>query len=309
MVSIDPYLNETTRHADVILPPPPPSQESHYDFAFYNFSVRNVANFSPPAAPLDPALRDESEIVLRLAAIVAGLGTDVDVDAWQEAELASAVKAAGLEPAVVLASLTGDTPAERLLDLRLRTGAYGLTLEQLRAQPHGVDLGPLQPRLPDNLRTPSGRIELCPEPIATEVRRLPEATDFNGGFVVIGRRHLRSNNSWMHNVSSLVKGRDLCTLVMNTADAARLGLTTGATARVTSRVGQVELPVEVTDDIASGVVSIPHGWGHDLPGVELSVAREHAGVNTNRLTDDMAIDPLSGTAVLNGIPVEIAAAP
>jgi anaerobic selenocysteine-containing dehydrogenase len=303
MVSIDPYVNETTRHADVILPPPPPSQEAHYDFAFYNFSVRNVAKFSPPAAPLDPSLRDESEIVLRLAAIVAGLGPDADLDAWQGAELAKAISAAGGDPADV--KLSGDTPAERLIDLRLRTGAYGLSLDQLRAQPHGVDLGPLRPRLPDNLRTPSGRIELCPEPIAAEVRQLPEWAGGNGTFVVIGRRHLRSNNSWMHNVPTLVKGRDLCTLVMNSADAARLGLTTGSTARVTSRVGAVELSVEVTDDIAPGVVSIPHGWGHDLPGVELSVASGRGGVNTNRLTDDLVLDPLSGNAVLNGIPVEV----
>jgi anaerobic selenocysteine-containing dehydrogenase len=160
------------------------------------------------------------------------------------------------------------------------------------------------------LRTPSGKVELCPEPIAAEVRRLAEAPApaGDGEFVVVGRRHLRSNNSWMHNVPSLVKGRELCTLVVNRADAERLGLVAGGRAEVTSRVGRVELTVEVSDDIAPGVVSIPHGWGHDRPGAELSVARRHAGVNSNLLTDDLRVDPLSGTAVLNGVPVRVAAA-
>ncbi len=304
VVSIDPYVNETTRHADVILPPPPPSQEAHYDFSFYHYAVRNTAKFSPAAVPLDPGLRDEGEIILRLAAIVAGLGPDADIDAWQGAELAKLATKLGGDTA----SLTGETPAERLLDLRLRTGLYGLSLDRLREHPHGIDLGPLQPRIPEILRTPSGRIELCPSPIATEVAGLVDAApSSNGSFVVIGRRHLRSNNSWMHNVPTLVKGRQLCTVVVNRSDAARLGLRDGGQAAVTSRVGRVELTVEVSDDIAPGVVSIPHGWGHDLPGIEMSVAREHAGVNTNRLTDDLRMDPLSGTAVLNGIPVEVAA--
>jgi anaerobic selenocysteine-containing dehydrogenase len=262
---------------------------------------------------MDPDLRDECETILRLAAIVAGLGSDADINAWQEAELAKLAAKLGGD----LASVTGDTPAERLLDLRLRTGPYDLSLDRLREHPHGVDLGPLQPRIPEILRTPSGRIELCPPPVAAEVARLVDApapdssfagSSFAGSsFVVIGRRHLRSNNSWMHNVPALVKGRELCTVVVNRSDAARLGLEHGGKAAVTSRVGRVELTVEVSDDIAPGVVSIPHGWGHDLPGVEMSVAREHAGVNTNRLTDDLALDPLSGTSVLNGIPVEVAA--
>jgi anaerobic selenocysteine-containing dehydrogenase len=225
----------------------------------------------------------------------------------------------GVDVETLRAALDGSTPAERLLDLRLRTGPYGdqfgrvpdgLSLAKLREHPHGVDLGPLQPRIPEVLRTASGRIELCPEPIAAEVTRLaaappPEPTDL----VVVGRRHLRTNNSWMHNVPSLVKGRELCTLVVNRGDAARLGLVAGGKAVVTSRVGRAELTVEVTDDIAPGVVSIPHGWGHDQPGVELSVARRHAGVNANRLTDDLRVDPLSGTAVLNGVPVAVAPLP
>jgi anaerobic selenocysteine-containing dehydrogenase len=303
VVSVDPYVNETTRHADVILPPPPPSQEAHYDFSFLHYAIRNVVKFSPAVMPLEPGLRDESETILRLAAIVAGLGADADIDAWQDAELTKTAAKLGVDTG----SLTGDGHAERLIDLRLRAGPYDLTLDRLRAHPHGIDLGPLQPRIPEILRTPSGRIELCPAPIAAEVARLVDVPAPDGSFVVIGRRHLRSNNSWMHNVPALVKGKELCTVVVNRADAARLGLAHGGQAAVTSRVGRVELTVEVSDDIAPGVISIPHGWGHDLPDLELSVAREHAGVNTNRLTDDLCLDPLSGTAVLNGIPVEVAA--
>jgi anaerobic selenocysteine-containing dehydrogenase len=319
VVSVDPYVNETTRFANVILPPPPPSRKAHYDLAFYHFAVRNVANFSPPAAPLDADMRDECEIVLRLSAIVAGLGPDVDVDAVAEQDLARRLTRVsaqtGIDVDTLRAALDGESAAERELDLRLRAGPYGdgfgavpggLSLAKLRDHPHGVDLGPLEPRIPELLQTPSGRIELCPEPIAAQVRRLaagPPRRDDQ--FVVVGRRHLRSNNSWMHNVPSLVKGKPLCTIVVNSTDAERIGLVAGGMALVTSRVGSAELPVEVTDDIAPGVVSIPHGWGHDLPGTELTVAREHAGINTNRLTDDACLDPLSGTAVLNGVPVEL----
>jgi anaerobic selenocysteine-containing dehydrogenase len=326
VVCVDPYVNETTRHADVILPPPPPSRQAHYDLGFYNFSVRNVANFSPPAIPPEPGDVDECDIFARLIATLAGLPPDADLDALAERELRTALDALvgngstpvhGVDVDELAAALDGGTRAERVLDLRLRTGPYGdwfgqvpdgLSLARLRDHPHGIDLGPLQPRLPAVLRTPSGKIELCPEPIAAEVRRLAQSPAPPGDreFVVVGRRHLRSNNSWMHNVPSLVRGRDLCTLVVNRADAARLGLVSGGRAEVTSRVGRVELPVEVSDDIAPGVVSIPHGWGHDRSGAELSVAGRHAGVNSNILTDDLSVDPLSGTAVLNGVPVQVA---
>ena len=328
MVCVDPYLNETTRYADVILPPAPSSRQAHYDFAFYGLSVRNIANFSPPPVAPEPGMVDECEILPRLAAILAGLGPRADLDALAEAQLSEALQRLtadpatpvyGAEVATLRAALDGGNRAERALDLQLRTGPYGdwfggkpdgLSLARLRAEPHGVDLGPLQPRIPEILRTPSGRIELCPEPIAVEVLRLAEAahqagTPQDAGFVLVGRRHLRSNNSWMHNVPALMKGRPRCTVVVNRADADRLGLVAGGQARVTSRVGAVELPVEVSDEIAPGVVSIPHGWGHDAPGARLSVAREQAGVNVNRLTDDLRLDPLSGTAVLNGVPVEL----
>jgi anaerobic selenocysteine-containing dehydrogenase len=205
----------------------------------------------------------------------------------------------------------------------LRTGPYGaglppegqgepprsggLSLDALLAAPHGIDLGPLEPRLPDVLRTPSGLVDLAPEPLVADVARLRAALDErgDGSMVLIGRRHLRSNNSWMHNVHVLVKGRPQCTLLVHPDDAGRLGLADGAPAEVASRAGAVTIPVEVTDAIRPGVVSIPHGWGHDLPGVQLAVAGRYAGVNSNVLAEDDRFDPLSGTAVLNGIPVTV----
>jgi anaerobic selenocysteine-containing dehydrogenase len=200
----------------------------------------------------------------------------------------------------------------------LRTGPYGdgfgardgLTLAALEAAPHGVDLGPLEPRIPEVLRTPSGRIELAPDAIAADVPRLREALGrrSNGELVLIGRRQLRSNNSWMHNLGPLVKGKERCTVHVHPQDAERIGLSDGRRARVASRVGSIEVPVEVTDAIMPGVVSIPHGWGHDVEGVRMAVAAAHPGANSNLLADETLIDPLSGNAVLNGIPVTVTAA-
>jgi anaerobic selenocysteine-containing dehydrogenase len=199
---------------------------------------------------------------------------------------------------------------ERLLDLMLRHGPYDLTLELLESRPHGVDLGPMRPRIPEVLRTPSGMIELVPEQIAADVPRLRASLERhrNGGMVLIGRRQLRSNNSWMHNLEPLVKGKDRCTMHVNPLDAERLGLAEGAAARVTSRAGEVVVPVEITDSIRTGVISIPHGWGHDVAGTRQRVAREHAGVNSNIVADELVLEPISGNAILNGIPVEVAPA-
>ena len=188
-------------------------------------------------------------------------------------------------------------------------GRTALVVDVLLDHPHGVDLGPLEPRLPDVLRTPSGMVELAPEALVADVDRMRSAMARPaGGMRLIGRRDLRSNNSWMHNVEVLVKGRPRCTLHVHPDDASRLGLVDGEPASVRSRAGTVTIPAEVTDAIRPGVVSIPHGWGHDMPGVELSVARRYAGVNSNLLADEELVDPVSGTAVLNGIPVEVAPA-
>jgi anaerobic selenocysteine-containing dehydrogenase len=198
----------------------------------------------------------------------------------------------------------------------LRTGPYGdgfgavpdgLSLAKLLEHPHGIDFGALVPRLPDILRTPDGMIDLAPELLLADLERLREGLDGRRDhrFVLIGRRHLRSNNSWMHNVQVLVKGKPRCTLHLHPDDAAELGLADGDPALVRSRVGELVVPVEVTDAIRPGVVSIPHGWGHDRPGTRMGVAREHAGVNSNLLADPELFDRPSGNAVLNGIPVEV----
>jgi anaerobic selenocysteine-containing dehydrogenase len=326
-VAVDPYVNETTRHADVILPPPTPLQKGHYDLALLQLALHNVANYSPALLPLDEGQLDEWKILARLALVAQGMGADADPAVVDELVVRTLIDAAvgdetgpiaGRDPDEILALLGERTGPERLVDLMLRTGPYGdgfgadadgLTLDVLMANPHGVDLGPLEPRLPDVLRTPSGTVELAPEPIIADVARLAAAVNAPpGGMTLIGRRDLRSNNSWMHNVEVLVKGKPRCTLHVHPDDAARLGLADGADAAVSSRTGRVEVPVEVTDAIRPGVVSIPHGWGHDLDGVELGVARRHPGVNSNLLADDELIDPLSGNAVLNGIPVEVAPA-
>ena len=327
MVSLDIYVNETTRHADVVLPGLSPLEQSHYDVILRQLAIRNVATYSPATFEPPADQVPEWRTLLRLAAIAAGQGDGADVDALDDFVVAQRVEqdvAAPASPihrrnpAEILAALAPRRGPERLLDLMLRTGPYGdafgaksdgLTLAHLEARPHGIDLGPLEPRIPEVLRTPSGKIELAPEPIVADVERLRAALDdgasANGKMVLIGRRDLRSNNSWMHNLHVLVKGNPRCTAQMNPADAARLGIADGDVTRVTSRVGTIELPAEVTDTVMPGVVSIPHGWGHDLRGVRLKVAAEHAGANSNRLADELALDPLSGNAVLNGLPVAV----
>jgi anaerobic selenocysteine-containing dehydrogenase len=315
LLAIDLYVNETTRHADVILPAPQPLERSHYDLGLYQLSVRNVANYSPAVFhATGPA---EWELLMRLAGVVSGQGPNADVDAVDDLVISTLVqrevstpgsRVEGRDPAELIEALEPRRGPERMLDFMLRVGPYGLTLDELEAHPHGIDLGAHRPRLPDVLRTPSGKVELAPESIVADVHRLRAALERerNGDMVLIGRRQLRSNNSWMHNLPALVKGKDRCTLHIHPDDAARLGLGDGGRALVSSAAGRIEAPVEVTDAIMPGVVSIPHGWGHDAPGVRMRVASDHAGVNSNVLTDETRVDPLSGNAVLNGIPVEIA---
>ncbi|OBB88874.1 molybdopterin-dependent oxidoreductase [Mycolicibacterium peregrinum] len=324
MLSVDPYLNETTRHADVILPPPPPSQSAHFDVALNNLAVRNNVRYSAPALPLD-GRPDEPEILSRLALILYGIGADGDpalVDAQVIATtLAKEVAnpdspVAGRDVAELTAMLYDGPGYERRLDMMLRVGPYGdafgakpdgLTMERLKANPHGIDLGPLRPRIPEILRTPSGQIELAPEPIVTDVARLRDALARSaGGFLLIGRRHLRSNNSWMHNLPALSGGSNRCTLQIHPDDAADLGLTDIAV--IKGPGGELMAPIEVDDGMRRGVVSLPHGWGHDRSGTGQRLAASHPGANVNQLNDGTHLDPLSGTAVLNGIPVDIAPA-
>ncbi|GGF19403.1 oxidoreductase [Aliidongia dinghuensis] len=282
MVSLDPYLNETTRHASVILPPTTALEHDHYDMTFNLFAVRNVARWNPPVLPKPAGALDDWQIL-------EGLGT----------ALATAL---GLEPR--------RTPAPaQMLDVALRAGPYGLTLAELEAAPHGLDLGPLEPSFPDRLATADKRIQCAPPPVLAALDRLDE-TLFGGpapDLVLIGRRHIRSNNSWMHNFERLVKGKPRCQLLMHPDDLGRYGFADGQRVRVTSRVGSLDVEVAGTTELMPGVVSLPHGWGHGRDGVALGVARAHAGVSINDLTDDAFVDPVSGNAALNGLPVWVAA--
>ncbi len=325
MVSVDPYLNETTRHADVILPPPPPSRAPHFDVLLSGLGVRTTARYSPPVLPLPPDRPDEIEILSRLALRLMGLGADAAPTLVDDQIIATTLTkevadphspVSGRDVAELTAMLPDGPGYERRLDMMLRLGPFGdafgtkpdgLNLQRVKDNPHGVDLGPLTPRIMEILRTPSGMVELAPEPIMADIRRLQLSLDSDHpGFLLIGRRHLRSNNSWMHNLPALAGGTNRCTLQIHPDDAARLGVTDVAV--VTGPGGKLEVPVEITDAIRPGVVSLPHGWGHTSPGTRMRVAATQAGVNSNSLLDSSLIEPLSGTAVLNGVPVEVMAA-
>jgi anaerobic selenocysteine-containing dehydrogenase len=324
MVSVDLYINETTRHADVVLPPPPPLSRGHYDFAFYQLSVRNIVNYSAPTLSRNGEL-DEWEILTRLAMIASGQGATADpalADAWGVAATVNQAISdpnspiSGREPEEILGHLNVNHGPERILDYLLRTGPYGdgfgvdpngLSLAKLVDHPHGIDLGPLQPRLPELLTTTSGKIELAPAQIMGDAARLAATLDDSppDGLLLVGRRHLRSNNSWMHNLEVLVKGKERCTVLMHPDDARAADVQDGSDVQVSNETGTVTARVEITEDIMPGVVSIPHGWGHDLSGVKLSVAARRPGVNSNLLASGEVLDSLSGNAVLNAIPVTV----
>ena len=335
MISVDVYCNETTRFADVILPPPSVLEKSHFDLALLPFSVRNTANYSPPVLRREPGQPDEWEIIAKLAAIAGGAPPDVDPATVTELAVEGMLRAAagddaspvaGRDVDELRAALVAEAGPERILEIMVRLGPYGdgfaardgIDWPALRDAPHGIDLGPLQPRLPGVLRTTSGKVELNAAPLIADVSRLaamlgatagPPAAPDGPGLVLIGRRHLRSNNSWMHNLPVLTRGAPRCTLQMHPDDLAARGLRDGEPARITSRVGELLVHVEATEAMMPGVVSLPHGWGHDAPGSTLRQARERPGVNTNVLVDHEVLDPLSATVALNGVPVEVGALP
>lgn len=311
MVSLDLYRNETATHADVVLPAPSPLTKSHYDLFFGHFAIRNTATFSPPVLPPRPDDRPDWQSLLRLIGIVARQGASADLDLIDDMVAGSLATTLGVSPDPHAMAPRGP---ERLLDLFLRAGPYRyggepLTVARLREHPDGLDFGPLTPQLPAVLNTPSGLIELAPDLLVQDVARLRDdlRAPRSNSMVLIGRRHLRSNNSWMHNLPTLAKGPDRCTLHVHPTDVARLAL--GPYATVTSRSGTVDVPVEVSDTVSPGVVSLPHGWGHDEPEASVRLAARRPGVNSNVLADGTELDPLSGTAVLNGIPVQIRTAP
>lgn len=275
MVSIDIFVNETTRHASIILPPATGLETSHFDAIFNLLAVRNVAKYSAPLFEKSPGAKFDWEIIQDLAH-----------------RLSAAEKQ--FEPA----------PPEQRLDLGLRFGPHKLSLDQLVRQPHGIDLGPLEPCLPDRLLNTEKRIDVAPAPMLADLERVKsDKPDETSQFMLIGRRNLRDNNSWLHSSEILMKGKNRCTMLINSGDADRLRLSNGSMARVSSRTGAVEISCEVTDDIAPGVVSIPHGYGHIRDGFEGNAI--NSGVSINDLTDELEIDELTGNAVLNGVPVAI----
>lgn len=319
MVSVDIYLNETTRHADVILPGSSPLEDGHWDVAFPQLSTRNHARYSAPVLPRAPGHPPEWQILMRLAAIAQGLGAGADPVALDDARVRADVeRIAGPQAEAVLAAVSAWSGPERLVDLALRAGPYGdgfgrqpdgLTLAKVADAPGGIDLGPLQPRLPELLRTPSGRVELAPPPLLADLQRArAELHAPAPALVVVGRREVRSNNSWMHNLPLLAKGPERCTLKLHPQDAERHGVVAGQRVRIVGPQGDAVAPVELDEAMMPGVCSLPHGWGHDRPGARLSVAAARPGANLNALLDDRLRDPLSGNAVLSGVPVRLEAA-
>jgi anaerobic selenocysteine-containing dehydrogenase len=288
MVSVDPAINETTRHADVILPPRSPLTNDQYSLAFNALAVRNVAKFSRPVFAAGPDELSEWEILGRLARRLDELrGGD-----------GSQTKVFDSEPA-------------EIIDMMLAAGPYELSVDGLLEQPSGVDLGTLEEGGLDRgaVGHDDGRLSLFNEHIFGELDRLRQelgTTQAVPEFTLIGRRQLRSNNSWMHNCPSLMKGRDRCTLLIHPADAERYGIADGARVSVSTRVGQEEATAEVDEGIMPGVVSLPHGFGHSRPGAKMSVASARPGTSINDLTDDGPIEALLGNAIMNGVPVELA---
>ena len=318
MIAVDLWLNETTRHADVILPAPSPLEQPHHDDLILNFAINSIANYSPPVfAPQDPDRPEEWEILIRLTGLCTGTpAEDVDVRAIDDGFFDYMAFTQGLDGAEIRKLYESGGP-ERILDFTLRTGPFGdrygenpdgLTLDKLKAQPNGINFGPMVPQVPDVLGTADGKIRLAPQYLLDDLPRLAARLDrAPDELVLVSRRHLRSNNSWLHNVGPLMKGKDRCTLLMHDDDATKRGVTTGDLVSVTSAGGQIEVPVEVTAAIMPGVVSMPHGWGHNKPGTRMGIANESPGVNTNILSPPTFIDEPSGNGALNGIPVTVAA--
>ncbi|MEB3981777.1 molybdopterin-dependent oxidoreductase [Mycobacterium sp. 663a-19] len=314
MISIDLWLNETTRHADVILPGLSPLEQPHHDDLVLLFAIRSIANYSAPV--FDPGDRPhEWEILIRLTGLCTGTpAEDVDVAAIDDGFFDYLAFTRGLDGAE-LRKLYDHGGPERILDLTLRTGPFGdrygqnpggLTLDMLKANPNGIDFGPMVPQLPDILATPDKKIRLAPQYLLDDLPRLAARLQRPAEpLVLVSRRHLRSNNTWMHNVPALMKGKDRCTLLIHPDDAARFGVADDDVVTVKSEAGEIRVPVEITDAIKPGVVSMPHGWGHGKPGTRMSVANGSPGANTNVLSPPTFVDEPSGNGALNGIPVTL----
>ncbi|OUS28882.1 dehydrogenase [Gammaproteobacteria bacterium 45_16_T64] len=291
MVSVDFYINETTRFADVILPPVSPLEHDHYDLALIVFAVRNVAKYSEAVFEKPEGTLHDWEIFAQLGERV---GKQLDA-APMPVFLPSQILEMGLQ-AGPYGAMSGTAKGKEI----------GLSLAKLKAHPEGVDLGAHESQLPERLCTDQQLIQLAPKELIADIPRLlaqPKAV--HDKLLLIGRRHVRSNNSWMHNYQRLVKGKPRDQLIMNISDAESLGVVNNGMVEIRSRVGQVRATVEVSENIMPGVVSLPHGWGHHRKGTRVSIAQEHAGVSANDLTDDLFVDELSGNAALSGVPVTI----
>jgi len=320
MVSLDIYLNETTRHADVILPGLSPLEDLHYDVAFPQLSWRNHARYSAPVLPRPEGQPEEWQTLLKLTAIVQGQGAQQDANLLDDQQFADdANRLFGPHAAAVIAATGSLRGPQRGLDVALRSGPYGdqfglkpegLNLKKVMAasESGGIDLGELQPRIPEMLRTPSGKVELAPPLLLQDLERA--AQDLRApapDLVIIGRRDVRTNNSWMHNLPTLAKGPFRCTALVHPGDAARYGVQDGGMATLRNGHRSVQAQVQFSTDMMPGVVSLPHGWGHNLPGAQLRVAAERPGANINALLDDQLRDPLSGNAVLGGVAITMEA--
>ncbi len=324
MLSVDIYLNETTSHADLILPTRVHAERANYDLVYTRTTSRNYARYSPRVVEPDPDLLDHWQVLLELTARLQAKTPD-EVDATYVDELIEKVTAPGtpcegVSREVILDAIGDEVGPMRILDLLLRSGPYGdrfaaegegLSLASIIAADGPVDLGPLEPRLPQALKTPDGRVPLAHDYIVTDVSRLRAALDESADpdeLLLVGRRQVRNMNSWLHNARLLAKGRNRCTLLVSNEDAARFGLETGGKARIGSRSGELDVEVEVSDEMMPGVVSLPHGFGHDRAGSKLGVASVlQPGVNANQLTDELPLDVPSGTHIANGIPIRITA--
>jgi anaerobic selenocysteine-containing dehydrogenase len=287
MISVDPALNETTRHADVILPPSSPLEHDHYDIAFHNLAIRNTARYNP-------AVFDKPEEAMHDWEIFSALGE----------RLAALLN---LEP-------MPSHPPDRLVDAALRGGPYGddtewqLSIDKLKAHPSGIDLGPLEPSCPERLQTPGQRIQLAIPEVLEDIQRFTrETSTLDEHYRLIGRRHVRDNNSWMHNHHRLMKGKPRCQLLMNPDDVEKEGWKPGMWVTIKSRVGSIEAELAASDEMMPGVVSLPHGYGHGQAGTRGQIASRHAGISCNDITDEQYVDQLSGNAAVNGVSVRLSA--
>ncbi len=327
MVSLDNYLNETTRHAHVILPGSSPLEQPHCGDLIWGWAVHNGARYSPAVFDFPEQRPAEWEILLTLAGIVGGAkAEEIDTDILDDLFFAGLVDALtkvegctiqGRDPNEIVAATSGRGP-DRMTDLMTRIGPFGegygtnpegLTLQALRDHPHGIDLGALEPRIPEVLKTVDGKIDIAPSYITQDLERLrTRLARVDNGLVLVSRRHLRSNNSWMHNVERLVSGRERCTLLIHPDDANNAGVPDGSHAEIRSSVGTITAIIEISDEMMPGVVSLPHGWGHDVGNIRMAVASRHAGVNNNLLAPGEFVDVPSGNAAVNGIPVQVSPA-